>query len=212
MGLAFASRAIVRFVRNGTIWKQFARHVCRHSKTIYYIWMQQGGKSNGGGDAGDESRPRPAWELLTTVPLSSHQVDINYSVADEQFIGVIIVYHRFTRRAEIFQKFRPIDHYIATRYSISLTMLEPLRELSAAQFPSFLLHELIVEQGMFKLYYVSIFVSRYWQIFKKRVNECAPCTGILEIIVCQFVFCIDRWGDTVNRRNWNLKISSRFHL
>lgn len=121
----------------------------------------RGGESNGGGDAGDESRPRPAWELLTTVPLSSHQVDINYSVADEQFIGVIIVYHRFTRRAEIFQKFRPIDHYIATRYSISLTMLEPLRELSAAQFPSFLLHELIVEQGMFKLYYISTFVLRY---------------------------------------------------
>lgn len=91
-------------------------------------------------------------------------------------------------------------------------MLEPLRELSAAQFPSFLLHELIVEQGMFKLYYVSTFVSRYWQIFKKRVNECTPCTGILEIIVCQFEFCIDRQGDAVNRRNWNLKISSRFHL
>lgn len=90
--------------------------------------------------------------VSATVP---NRVDINYSGADEQFIGVIIVYHHFRRRggrAEIFQKFRSI--VIAARYSISLTMLEPLRELSAAQFPSF---ELIVEQSMFKLYYVPSF-------------------------------------------------------
>lgn len=91
--------------------------------------------SSNGGDAGDESRPA---ESCSRPFLSSHEVDINYSVADEQFIGVIIVYHRFGRRwtTRNFPEI-PIDRYIATRYSISLTMLEPLRELSAAQFPSF---------------------------------------------------------------------------
>lgn len=104
----------------------------------------------GGGEMRETNLGRGG--VSATVP---NRVDINYSGADEQFIGVIIVYHHFRRRggrAEIFQKFRSI--VIAARYSISLTMLEPLRELSAAQFPSF---ELIVEQSMFKLYYVPSF-------------------------------------------------------
>lgn len=161
MGLAFASHAIVRFVRNGTIWKQFARHVCVYSRTIHSgSAMRRRGR-----DAGDESRPRRG--LRDRVP---NRVDINYSGADEQFIGVIIVYHHFRRRggrAEIFQKFRSI--VIAARYSISLTMLEPLRELSAAQFPSF---ELIVEQSMFKLYYVPSFrgIDRHCLNVARRVR------------------------------------------
>lgn len=48
-------------------------------------------------------------------------------------------------------------------------MLEPLRELSAAQFPS-TCNELIVEQGMFKLYYVPTFVPSIDRYLKTSVR------------------------------------------
>lgn len=126
--------------------------------------------SSNGGDAGDESRPA---ESCSRPFLSSHEVDINYSVADEQFIGVIIVYHRFGRRwtTRNFPEIptdrslyrNPLFHFINNARTAARIINRAI-----SLFP---LHELIVEQGMFKLYYVPTFVPSYWQIFKNVLTS-----------------------------------------
>lgn len=78
-------------------------------------------------------------------------------------------------------------------------MLEPLRELSAAQFPS-TCNELIVEQGMFKLYYVPTFVPSIDRYLKTsvRLTRISQDNRINWILIVE-----ERWSPE------NLKIPSR---